>query len=628
MPDGEGHQVEVRIFPKPIQRELPIWMTSAGAPETFRLAGEMGANLLTHLFGQSLEQLSKNIEIYRTAWRKSHPEKEGRVSLMLPTFVWDDADFVWEMVRQPFHDYLRTYRDLSRNGHPMHTLASQETIGAARDPKNGPPEIEALLNNAADRYLGTSGLFGTPAICLDMIEKLKAVGVDEVACLVDFGVEDDLVLRSLKHLNEVKEQSAGKHKTRRSGFTLPEQLARHGVTHLQCTPSLAGMLVQDSQARNGLRSLQKLLLGGEALPPSLIKQLRISGQILNMYGPTETTVWSSSHEVTQAEGAIPIGRPITNTEIYILDRHLQPVPVGIPGELLIGGAGVARGYLNRPELTNEKFIGNPFSKRPGARLYRTGDLARFLPDGTIDFIGRVDHQVKLRGFRIELSEIESVLCEHPLVREAVVVVREFSSGDKRLVAYLVPRNAIRREAQDLIDGANSPGKAPAPDELNPAQIREFLKGKLPDYMVPSAIEILDRMPLTPNGKVDRKILPEPAGVRCAQEINYAPPETDLEKRIATVWQNLLHVEQIGRHDNFFDLGGHSLLVVQAHTRLCEMLQSELSIIRLFQYPTISALTKFLNEEQTEKVSFQGIRERARKQKGAFGMRKQSREILL
>jgi acyl carrier protein len=366
------------------------------------------------------------------------------------------------------------------------------------------------------------------------------------------------------------------------------------------------MLIQDPQALPALRSLRKLLLGGEALPNSLVKQLNISGQILNMYGPTETTVWSTTHAVTEAEGSIPIGRPIANTEIYIVDRQFQPVPAGIPGELLIGGAGVVRGYLNRPELTAERFIAHPFSNRPGARLYRTGDLARFLPDGKIDFLGRLDHQVKLRGFRIELGEIEAALCEHPQVREGVVVLREFSPGDKRLVAYLAPANG----------------------QPNVAEIRTHLKGRLPDYMVPSAFEVLERLPLTPNGKVDRKALPQPAGIRSGHDRAFAPAQNQVEKRIVAIWQKLLHVEQIGLNDNFFELGGHSLLVVQAHARLSEEFQTELSILKLFQYPTISSLAMFLNEEQKEKVSFQKVRERARRQKGALGGRKQSNEVLL
>jgi len=603
-PGGTGEAVAIKIFPKPIQPEASIWITSAGAEDTFRQAGEIGANLLTHLSGQSMEHLARKIEVYRTARRKQgHAQNEGRISLMLHTFVWDNAGFVWEKVRRPFYEYLKAYRDLSTTGQNGHGNCCKVPVAAGKDVNS---DIDVLLNNAVDRYLGTSGLFGTPEGCLQTIEKLAAIGVDEVACLIDFGVEPELVLSSLRHLNQLTENCQPKPKARRASYTLPELLVRHGVTHFQCTPSLAGMLIQDPQALPAMRSLRKLLLGGEALPASLVKQLNIAGQILNMYGPTETTVWSTTHEVTSAEGSIPIGRPIANTEIYIVDRHFQPVPVGIPGELLIGGAGVARGYLNRPELTAERFVAHPFSNRPGARLYRTGDLARFLADGTIEFLGRLDHQVKLRGFRIELGEIESALCEHPQVREGVVVLREFTAGDKRLVAYFVPN-------------------APA---VKVAEIRNHLKDRLPDYMVPSAFEMMERLPLTPNGKVDRKALPAPASIRAASETAFVPAQNQVEKRVAAIWQKLLRVERVGLNDNFFDLGGHSLLAVQAQAQLSEEFHTDVSILKLFQYPTISSLAKFIDATPSAPISFQKVRERARRQKGALGGRRSTSEVLI
>jgi len=269
------------------------------------------------------------------------------------------------------------------------------------------------------------------------------------------------------------------------GYSIPEQIARHEVTHFQCTPSLAGMLAQDSKALVALRSLRKFLLGGEALPTSLVEQLALPGEIINMYGPTETTVWSATHRVAPGENPIPIGRPIANTELFILDRHLEPAPVGVAGELFIGGAGVVRGYLNRPELTAERFIAHPFSSEPGARLYRTGDQARYRPDGRIEYLGRLDHQVKVRGFRVELGEIEAALRQHPDIREGVAIVKEFNPGDQRVVACLVARNGHHVETGEL---------------------RRLLKAKLPDFMVPSSFVWLDKLPLTPNGKVDRKAL--------------------------------------------------------------------------------------------------------------------------
>jgi acyl-CoA synthetase (AMP-forming)/AMP-acid ligase II len=383
---------------------------------------------------------------------------------------------------------------------------------------------------------------------------------------------------------------------------VPEQIARHGVTHLQCTPSLAGALVLAPESLEALRGLRTLLLGGEALPVSLAEQLRraLRGELLNMYGPTESTVWSTVQRVDDVRGPIPIGRPIANTEIYLLDRNLQPVPVGVPGELFIGGDGVARGYLNRPALTQEKFIAHPFRPEPGARLYRTGDLARYRTDGVLEFLGRGDNQVKLRGHRIELGEIESALRRHSGVGEAVVVAREPTPGDQRLLAYLVAKG----------------GPAPSAPEL-----RRFLHEKLPDYMVPSTFVALDRLPLTPNGKVDRRALPEPAELWPRLEAAYVAPRTAPELALAKIWQELLRVEKVGLHDNFFDLGGHSLLVVQAQAKLRDALGIELPVVRLFQHPTISALTKFLGGRKDE-PSLSDARARARRQQEAFAQRRE------
>jgi acyl carrier protein len=265
-----------------------------------------------------------------------------------------------------------------------------------------------------------------------------------------------------------------------------------------------------------------------------------------MYGPTETTIWSTIFQVQPAEGVVPIGRPIGNTQCYILDSHLQPVPVGVPGELHIGGDGLARGYLNRPELTTEKFIPDPFSDKPDARLYKTGDLARYLPNGNIEFLNRIDHQIKIRGFRVELGELEAVLVQHPSVREVVALVREDSPGDKRLIAYIIPSQT-------------------PPPPIN--ELRHFLQQTLPNYMVPSAFVMLEALPLTPNGKVDRKALPEPDLARPEPGETFATPSNPIEPLIAEIWQDLLRVEQVSVYDNFFDLGGHSLLVMQVIARI-------------------------------------------------------------
>jgi acyl carrier protein len=357
-------------------------------------------------------------------------------------------------------------------------------------------------------------------------------------------------------------------------------MIRHGVSHLQCTPSLARILMMDPQARSALRPLRQLLLGGEALPVALAAQLRevTPAGIHNMYGPTETTIWSATHSVGQVGSTVPIGRPIANTTLYILDQHLQPVPIGVSGELFIGGAGVVRGYWNRPELTNEKFIQDPFSDEPGARLYRTGDRARYQADGNIEFLGRLDHQVKIRGYRIELEEIEAVLEQHPAVREAIALVHEDMPDDKRLVAYLT----------------TSQQTAPAFSEL-----RNFLKEKLPEYMLPAAFVMLDTLPLTPNGKVNRKGLPAPDQARPELKDIFVAPRTPLEEVLTGIWTKLLGVERVGIHDNFFELGGHSLSAVSLISQLRDSFRLELPLRSLFENPTVADLLGAMIARETK-----------------------------
>jgi acyl carrier protein len=314
------------------------------------------------------------------------------------------------------------------------------------------------------------------------------------------------------------------------------------------------------------------------------------------------------HQSQRETGWMPIGRPIANTQVYVLDAHLQPVPIGVSGELYIGGDGLARGYLNQTELTNERFIANPF--RPGQRLYRTGDLVRYLPDGNIEYLGRIDDQVKVRGFRIELGEIRAVLGQHPAVQEAVVIAREDQLGEKRLVAYLTARQQLAPSVNDL---------------------RIFLKERLPDYMLPSAFMFMDALPMLPNGKVNRRALPVPDSLRPDLQAAYVPPQTEVEQAIAAIWKEVLHLEQVGIRDNFFDLGGHSLLIMQVHGKLSHVTDKNISVADMFRYPTIDALAKWLSQAQNEPSSLQNLRSRAEKQKEAVSrqgqIRKESRRLV-
>ncbi|MBD6620280.1 amino acid adenylation domain-containing protein [Komarekiella sp. 'clone 1'] len=352
----------------------------------------------------------------------------------------------------------------------------------------------------------------------------------------------------------------------------------HEISVLFLTTALFNQLA--SFVPQAFSSLRYLLFGGEAVDPRWVQEVLDKGapqQLLHVYGPTENTTFSTWYLVKNLPtktATIPIGRAIANTQIYLLDQNLQPVPIGIPGELYLGGAGLARGYLNRPELTQEKFIPNPFGGSRGEeRLYKTGDLARYLPNGNIEYLGRIDNQVKIRGFRIELGEIEAVLSQHDDVQVSCVIAKEDSSGGRCLVAYVVPHQQ----------------QIPTISEL-----RQFLSNKLPGYMMPSAFVILESLPLTPNCKVNRRALPDPD---LNQELSdYVMPNTEAEKIIADIWQKALSLEKVGIYNNFFDLGGHSLLLVKINQQLQETFGLEVSIVDMFNYPTIHTLSQYLSNK--------------------------------
>jgi amino acid adenylation domain-containing protein len=356
------------------------------------------------------------------------------------------------------------------------------------------------------------------------------------------------------------------------------------ITTLHFVPSMLQVFLEEKGVEN-CTSIERVICSGEALPYELQKRFfeRLNTELHNLYGPTEAAVdvtyWRCRSRSDRR--IVPIGFPVANTQMYILDSRLQPVPIGCTGELHIGGVQVARGYLNRPDLTSEKFIPDPFSSQPGSRLYKTGDLSRYLSDGSIEYLGRTDFQVKIRGLRIELGEIESLLLELDDINQCAVMLREDRAGDKRLAAYLV------FEA----------GKDVAVTEL-----RKYLLKKIPDYMVPHHFVRLDAMPLSPNGKTDRRALPKPVVDRSTDK-NYVAPRNKAENVIAEIWQELLDVANIGINDSFFDLGGHSLLVVKMLRKLKKSFTEDLTIVDLFQYPTIATLTEFLNKKHRNKPAF-------------------------
>ena len=360
---------------------------------------------------------------------------------------------------------------------------------------------------------------------------------------------------------------------------LKNTIEKEGITTLWLTAALFNFIIDENP--HALSGIKQLLIGGEALSVAHVQKALVSlpsTQIINGYGPTESTTFTCCYPIPRITEtpleSIPIGRPISNTQVYILDEYLHPLPIGVTGELYLGGDGLASGYLNRPELTAEKFIPNPFSDDPNSKLYKTGDLARYLPDGNIEYLGRIDNQVKIRGFRIELGGIEAVLSQHNDVKVACVIVREDSPGDKRIVAYIVP-----------------------PEEITPSisELRQFLKAKLPDYMLPSTFEVLEKLPLTPNGKIDRRGLKAPSYI--ANQEKFVAARNQLEFKLVQIWSDTLKLENVGVQDNFFDLGGHSLLVPYLMTQIKQEFDQEFPLTILFDHPTIEALATILQERE-------------------------------
>ena len=575
LPGPLGKDVEIQILPRPIQPELPVWITAAGSPDTFRMAGEHGFGVLTHLLGQSVAELGQKIAIYRQALQSDGDRPpHGHVVLMLHTFVGPDNGHVRELVRAPMKAYLRSSVDLIQRAawtFPTFKQATMNADGRFSLDHLTAQELDEMLDFAFERYFETSGLLGTPKKCLELLEQLREVDVDEVACLIDFHSDTDAVLAHLPNLDEVRSRCASR-TTSAEDESIPALIPRYGVTHMQCTPSLASMLVHSPAGRRALGSLSQLLVGGEALPPALADELAelVAGDVVNMYGPTETTIWSSTFRVKSNDQTIPIGRPIANTQLYILDHARHPVAPGTPGELYIGGDGVTLGYLGRPELTAERFAPNPFSDRAGARMYRTGDLARHRKDGNVEFLGRTDHQVKIRGYRIELGEVEATLGRHPDIGETVVVaVGDGQESDTRLIAYVTGRNGV----------------VPSVDSL-----RDHLKHKLPDFMVPSRFELVDTLPRTPNGKVDRSALLPPGASQATRPTESRSAHDELERTLVKIWEDALGVGPISIQDNFFELGGHSLLAMRVFAELKRKLDIELPLAAFLRAQTIEQLS--------------------------------------
>lgn len=570
-PGHDGKPVMTEIFPKPMQKPIPLWLTAAGNPETFAAAARLGCGVLTHLLGQTFEEVADKIAAYRAAWRNAGHTGQGHVVLMLHTFVGQDENQVKNVARGPMKGYLKSAVDLVKRAAWTFPTIVNRADSAGVTPQEmfekealSPEDLDQLLDHAFERYYQTSGLFGTPESARDVVRRVTEIGVDEIACLIDFGIDTDLVLENLPNIKALMDGLQAEGGVSRK-VSVADDVVDRAITHLQCTPSMATFLAGPGTGTAALAQLDCLMVGGEAFPPDLAAEIRagLKGRLLNMYGPTETTIWSSVAQLDVVADKIPLGAPIANTTLSVRSPGGRALPDMVEGELWIGGAGVGTGYWRRPDLTAERFV-----EDGATRFYRTGDLVRKLPGGTLEFLGRIDNQVKIRGHRIELGEIEAALRAAAGVTGGVVNPVTFGPGDVRLVGYVTGKGA------------------------DPVALREALATTLPEIMLPSQIVVLDRMPLTPNGKIDRKALAKPVAEAAVDPVAAAE---GTEATIAGIWAAALGVQTVSTTANFFDLGGHSLLVVQVQRQMRDALRRDIAITDIFRFPTVRALAAHLGD---------------------------------
>ncbi|MDH3743173.1 MAG: LLM class flavin-dependent oxidoreductase, partial [Hyphomicrobiales bacterium] len=424
---GPNGPVDVKTLPRPVQKDVPIWVTAAGNPDTFRRAGEIGANILTHLLGQTIEKVSGNIQIYRDAWKAAGHTGDGHVTIMAHTFVAATEAEAKDISRGPMKAYLRTALALIKDAawqFPTFKKFSDEGKRTIDDffAEADPREIDDLMEFAFERYYKDNSLLGSVEKCVVFVDALKQAGANEIGCLIDFGIDEKTVMSHLSFLNEVRIAANADDVETQS---LSQAILQHGVTHLQCTPSRATMILHEPDAPAALKNLDRLMIGGEPMSGELAQQLgsMTRARIFNMYGPTETTIWSTVGDIKGPEDAKVIGTPLANQTVHVVDPRGAVLPPDAIGELAVGGLGVTSGYLGQPELTADRFIEITGADGEPAMVYRTGDLARLRHDGCLEFLGRGDDQVKVRGFRIELGEIEACMQRQSGVVAAAAVVQ-------------------------------------------------------------------------------------------------------------------------------------------------------------------------------------------------------------
>ncbi|MDR7132766.1 natural product biosynthesis luciferase-like monooxygenase protein/non-ribosomal peptide synthase protein (TIGR01720 family) [Algoriphagus sp. 4150] len=571
--NGVNSEIDIKIYPRPVNDKLTIYITSAGNPETFISAGKIGANILTHLLGQDIGDLEKKIALYKQSLKENgFSLDKAKIALMVHTYIGTDLVAVKETAKEPFKSYLRSSVGL------LQGLAKdlQLTISNLTD-----QEYDQLLDFAFERYWSSAALLGTSDSCKDLLSAISRIGVTEIACLIDFGIENNKVLNGLNHLNALRIQYQRKTDTSKS---------QRPITAMQITPSYLQTLINVETPF--IRSLKHIIVGGEKFSQELLHKLTTvtDADVYNMYGPTETTIWSTFKKLGRGQKNT-IGKPIQNTKLYVLDNAGNVCPPGIIGELHIGGAGLARGYLNRPDITENSFIQNHFATpqdkfKRFTKLYKTGDLVRWLSNGEIEYIKRNDDQVKLRGYRIELGEIEHALNQIPGISQCCVTIKDRSTklgSTKQIIAYYL---------SDI-------------DRFNESIILDQLSKSLPTYMLPSAFIRMDSLPLSVSGKLDRKALPDPEFLVMTED--KTRPFSQTELLLQDIWREVLGLSQVNITDDFFRIGGDSILSIQLSNRLRQR-GFNCQVNDIFLSKTIEALAYQLDNNQSKIViqSEQGL----------------------
>lgn len=572
--NGSDRKTPVRLFPAPVQQSVPLWITASGSPATFETAGRLGTGVLTHLLGQRLDELADKIALYRRSRHAAGHHGDGTVTLMLHTHLGPVGSDAAARARGPLKRYLATSADLVRS-------LARATGHAEEVDRLDPADLNAILDQAVARYSAGASLIGSVEDAIALVRDAHTAGVDEIACLVDFGVPRPDILDGLHSIVALRDAlqtrpaASGSH-----GVAPVAVLGDASVRAAQLTPTVVRSLLASPEGEEALSRLTLLVVGGEYLDAYLATRLaELPARCVNVYGPTEATIWATA-EAVNGSGQPAIGRPLANMRAYVLDHRRRLLGIGIPGELWLGGEALATGYWNRPDATEAVFVPDPFATAPDALMYRTGDRAVWTADGKLRSLGRLDTQVKLRGTRLELGEIEAVARRLDSVADAVASLWSPDEGETRLVAYVVT------------------AKGAPFDEV---ALRRHFGRHVPTALIPNHFVHIPAIPQTVSGKVDRGKLPAPlAGEGTLPQVRLPPASADLVQKIITLWRDEFKLDASTADRDFFDAGGHSLSAAQLALRCRELFGRPVPLTAFFADPTPAGLARLLEDAYDER----------------------------